>query len=251
MNHEQQNYEQQNHEDDIHEDDDMPFWRLPIIAGWGPDSVDSVDSADAIAEAFPPPTSTKALASYASPPSPGSPPPTPPPMPTLSQEDQDLLDDVDKRRAYITNRVTQVVERMQKAFFLWGPPGGGKGWTIIAALAKYEGNPNYDIKHIGGDISAKALFNLLRDHTEYTIVFDDMELMWQDRRCQQLLRQAMSGVMVSWERDGDANQQPFLFQGGIIIVCNEQPRISDHRSGAIGSRTSPTGGKCPKPRRQP
>lgn len=94
------------------------------------------------------------------------------------------------------------------------------------------------------DVSAKGLFNLLKQFPTHIHVFEDMEKMYKQADCQAILRAACGGQShfertIHWEKDGKYHEDPFEFSGAVIIISNEDPRGGSLKMGAIASRFAP------------
>ncbi|KKK85356.1 hypothetical protein LCGC14_2774110, partial [marine sediment metagenome] len=95
------------------------WWRYPIVSGAKAQSGQSgqSDIATAIAEAFPSPDLEHVIP-YAVPTVPG--------VPQLSEEDERLVEGVNRQTANIVTQIKAVVDGATNAFFIWGPGGHGK-----------------------------------------------------------------------------------------------------------------------------
>lgn len=220
---------------------DQSWWRYPVISGAEPFSGFSGDSGDyekLVSQHFGTVANLKhavfmntgiALAT-----------PNPAPTPELSSDDLALLNEVNRQRATLLTQILAVVARETNAFFLWGPGGHGKGWIVRNSLEPFM----EIVRWTTTDVSAKGLFNLLRDFPSHIHVFEDMEKMYKQADCQSILRAACGGQSIDerwihWEKDGSHYEDPFQFCGGIIIMSNEDPRGGSLKMGAVASRFAP------------
>jgi hypothetical protein len=220
---------------------DSYWWRLPVVSGAETDSGFSGDSGEyqARLEAAFGPTPELANAVFMGS---GLAPqqPTPQGGPMLSAEDIETLEELDRQRLTILTQIIAVVVGETNAFFIWGPGGHGKSWLVRKALEQFMNR----VRWTTTDVSAKGLFNLLKEFSTYIHVFEDMEKMYKQADCQAVLRAACGGQSiderwVSWEKDGKYHEEPFQFAGGVIILSNEDPRGGSMKMGAIASRFAP------------
>jgi len=160
------------------------------------------------------------------------------PKPELPEEDKPALLNWIAMRHKVLTAVKQVVDGDTTAFFLWGPGGHGKDYIVAEGLRDHD-----KVRRHRGDMSALGLFLALQEFPDHVHVLEDMEKLYREQGAQQVLRAACGGVEsereVRWDKAGKARQEPFVFEGGIIVVSNDDPRGGNLKLGAIASRFSP------------
>lgn len=159
--------------------------------------------------------------------------------PRLSDLDARLVAEVNCHRAAMISVVWQVRDGLLTAALFWGEGGHGKSNIIRCGLMGYE-----KVRWHTGDISARELFNQLKEFPDHIHVFEDTEKIYKDLVSMSILRAAIGGQTqqerrVAWEKHGKSGEDPFVFGGAIIIVTNENPRGGSLKMGALASRVAP------------
>ncbi len=137
--------------------------------------------------------------------------------------DKDLLASLEDKLQLIRDHIRMVAEGYANGFFLWGEGGTAKTFTVVETLK----NLNRPFRLTNSHITAKGLFELLRDFPDVVHVLEDVETLFNDKRSFGLLRSALWGQdgqdgrqerRVTWQVRGSRDE--FLFTGGIIILSN-------------------------------
>ena len=146
-------------------------------------------------------------------------------IPALSAEDRGYLENFEKKFQLIRDRVAAVVNGTATGFFLYGPGGVSKSYTVIQQLDRMRAD--YVLYNSRG--TGKGLFNILKEHPDSIVVLEDMERLFNDAGAQGVLRSALWGQQ---GRDGSGRRErlvtwtnyketlSFVFTGGIIVTSN-------------------------------
>jgi hypothetical protein len=133
------------------------------------------------------------------------------------------LKTLDSKLQLIRDRVQGVAEKYSNGFYLWGPGGTSKSYCVEKTLESL-GN---SYKLTNSRLTAKGLFELLRDYPDSIHVLEDMETLFRDKNSAGVLRSALWGQVandgrqernVVWQTAGTRHE--FVFTGGIILVAN-------------------------------
>ena len=117
---------------------------------------------------------------------------------------------------------------INRSMIVAGPAGLGKSFGVEKAAEEIVGK----FEHVKGYIRATGLYKLLykNRHTGSLIVFDDIDSIFNDETCLNLLKAAcdttdvrklswMSNAIMETE-DGDEVPSNFVFNGSIIFITN-------------------------------
>lgn len=129
----------------------------------------------------------------------------------------------EKKQNVIRDRVMAIYRGYQNGFYLYGPGGVGKSYTVLSYLEFLDA----PYKLFNTRMTAKGLFLALAAAPDAIHVVEDVERMMKDPDAQGVLRSAMWAQpghprMVTWitaKTDKDAKDR-FEFRGGIIITSN-------------------------------
>jgi hypothetical protein len=164
-------------------------------------------------------------------------------VPALSAEDQSHLETLEKKLQLIRDRVAAVVNGTATGFYLYGPGGVSKSYTVIEQLERMQA----DYVVFNSRATGRGLFNILRDHPDSIILLEDMERLFRDTGAQGVLRSALWGQQgrnrpgrqerrVTWTNPMES--LPFVFTGGIIVTANrpldDRPELT-----AVKTRIAP------------
>lgn len=135
--------------------------------------------------------------------------------------------DVNTRFAFIEEVTKMVVEGESNSVIITGSGGLGKTYTVMTCLKNADFEEGEDFEVVKGFITPKALFRLLYNNRERTVVFDDCDSVWDNPTTVSLLKAALDSYetrRISWfsefkSEDDDLPQQ-FEFSGKIIFVSN-------------------------------
>lgn len=150
--------------------------------------------------------------------------------PTLSVTD---------RFSYLEDLVHMVAKKVQPSVMLTGTPGVGKSYLVQKTLAAAGLEENMDYVVCKGHSSPMGLYQLLHDHRDQLIVFDDCDSALDDGISANLLKAALDSYdtrIVSWHSNKAEQmdlEKSFEFTGAVIFVSNLDMHKID---GAIRSR---------------
>lgn len=136
--------------------------------------------------------------------------------------------DLDAYYWKLRNYVRMVTIGAVDSLLIEAGPGIGKSFQITRTLRKELGVDGY--KKVGGYCSPLELYHLLFEVSEgRTLFMDDIEGVLSDKRCLSLLKQATWSEngerYVEWKSTTEKLEVPdgFVFNGRIIMCCNETP----------------------------
>ena len=146
-------------------------------------------------------------------------------VPTLGVEDQNHLVTLERKCQLIRDRVAAVVDGTATGFFLYGPGGVSKSYTVLQQLDRMRA----DYVVFNSRATGRGLFNILRDHPDSIVVLEDMERLFRDPGAQGVFRSALWGQQAR-DRSGRQERQvtwtnpretlSFVFTGGVIVTAN-------------------------------
>ena len=151
----------------------------------------------------------------------------------MVQELEIHLDSLEKKFELIKDRVRGVALGIDTGFFLYGPGGVGKTYTVVTELKRLRTR----WKLLNSDITAPGLFDFMSDFSDHVIVLDDMEHLYQDKKAIGFLRSATWGDKTI-TKTNDNGRFEFKFKGGIIILSNLSLGESQPLT-ALATRMSP------------
>jgi hypothetical protein len=134
-----------------------------------------------------------------------------------------LLESLERKLQVIRDGVKGVVRGYHNGLYLWGEGGISKSYTVVEALKDCKRL----FKVTSSRLTARGLFELLRDAPDITHVLEDVETLFSDKNASGVLRGALWGL-----EDEHGVQQRFAewvvskkrekesFTGGIIMVMN-------------------------------
>ena len=146
-------------------------------------------------------------------------------IPALNAEDASYLENLEKKFQLIRDRVAAVVNGTATGFYLYGPGGVSKSYTVIQQLERMRAD--YAVYNSKG--TGRGLFNLLKERPDSVVVLEDMERLFNDAGAQGVLRSALWGQQ---GRDGSGRRErsvtwtnyketlSFVFTGGIVVTSN-------------------------------
>ncbi len=133
----------------------------------------------------------------------------------------DPLAELNRRLTVVRDRVRGVALGHNNGFYLHGPAGCAKTYTVIKTLEEEKCPYHYH----DGHVTAMGLFDLLAQQHDRVIVLDDVSEIFAQKVAQQLLLAALgnapdeTGVrIVKYRRQGV--DETIHFTGGIIMVSN-------------------------------
>jgi len=133
--------------------------------------------------------------------------------------------DVATRFKYVENLASMVINGHQPSVLLTGGPGIGKTYLIRKQL-KVAGLSNEDYVIASGHSTPLGLYQLLHDHRDELIIFDDCDSVFRDDIAVNILKAALDSYdarFISWH-SSKAEQMElercFEFTGRIIFISN-------------------------------
>lgn len=157
-------------------------------------------------------------------------------LPSLSEVDKRHLLEFERQRDFIRDRTRSVAERYQNGCFLVGRAGTGKTHLVREVLDQCKVLWTYR----NARMSAMGLYSLLEEHSEYTIVVDDIGSLFDQRAALQILLAALGGRPgcprpVTYTIKEKSERKSFDFGGSIIAISNVRLR-RDPLTDAVVSR---------------
>jgi hypothetical protein len=123
--------------------------------------------------------------------------------------------------------------------FLWGKPGRGKSHIVLHELDVMAKNK---WRHHKGVTSPKGIFLLFQEDPTFIHLFEDCEDMYKHQIGANLLRCACGEEegrerIINWKNNNDDFK--LKFEGGVIIISNEDMRKTKGPLSAVASRCKP------------
>ena len=134
--------------------------------------------------------------------------------------DKEALGTLEKKLHLVRDHVTGVIKRYKTGYYLYGPGGMGKSYTVLRHLENLDAS--YQL--CNSRMTAKGLFLTLQKAPDATHVMEDMERLTKDPDAQGVLRSALWAQpghdrLVTWTTATDGPQR-FVFRGGLILISN-------------------------------
>lgn len=146
---------------------------------------------------------------------------TPRDKPEPARPAGDPLAELNRRLTVVRDRVRGVALGHNNGFYLHGPAGCAKTYTVIKTLEEEKCTYHYH----DGHVTPMGLFDLLAQQHDRVIVLDDVSEIFSQKVAQQILLAALgnapdeTGVrIVKYRRQGV--DETIHFTGGIIMVSN-------------------------------
>ena len=146
----------------------------------------------------------------------------------------DCLKEVEQEFSLIRDRLRGVCKGRSNGFYLFGPPGISKTYTVKNFL---EGN-SIPFEYVQGQLTGTALFDVIEENPDGVIVLDDVAGIFSDTKAVQLLLAALGSPP-----DGSRIRKvPYRtahgkrevdFTGGIVAISNLA--LEEHRNGVIAA----------------
>lgn len=159
-----------------------------------------------------------------------------------SQQMTRELAQLEEQRRLIKDRVRGVRIGANPGMFLCGPPGTGKSFTVLEACRETEQSP---FLYYRGHITSIGLFELIAQHSDATIVLDDVHAILDEPKALQILLAAYGapdaddGARTIRYKRCD-HECTIHFRGGLIAISNLELRSGKERQwqllNAIASR---------------
>jgi hypothetical protein len=134
------------------------------------------------------------------------------------------------RLQVIQDRVRGVVDRDYTGFYLHGPPGTSKTFTVRSHLDRLGAAHQYHTGHL----TPMGLYDLFAEHADEVIVLDDVGQIFDEKVALQLLLAGLGNQpgevgrrTISYGRQADLRTVDF--SGGVIFLSN----LSLHRAGLL------------------
>lgn len=133
----------------------------------------------------------------------------------------DSLRELNQRLGVVRDRVRGVASGHYNGFYLFGPPGTGKTYTVLAELDELDAQYHYH----RGRLTPMGLFELLDRFCDRVIVLDDIAEIFRQPNSLQLLLAALGDSLadgearlVRYQRQG--LEHTIRFTGGMICISN-------------------------------
>lgn len=147
------------------------------------------------------------------------------------------LQEVEAQFSLIRDRLWGVCQGHSNGFYLFGPPGISKTYTVKTFL---EGK-SIPFEHVQGQLTGPALFDVIEENSDGVIVLDDVSGIFTDTKAVQLLLAALGsppdGSRVRKVPYRTARGKRMVdFTGGIVAISNLA--LDEHRNGVIAALES-------------
>lgn len=135
---------------------------------------------------------------------------------------------VEQRFDFLRVAVQRVAQGHVPSLLVTGSGGLGKTHEVRAALAELGMHKGADYVTITGAVTARGLYELLFNHQDGFIVFDDADDFLTDERSRNLLKGALDSHEnreISWYRDSTKDSDipdSFEFRGSVIFISNRE-----------------------------
>ena len=134
--------------------------------------------------------------------------------------DQEALASLEKKLHLVRDHVTAVAKGYKTGYYLYGPGGMGKSYTVLRHLESLD----VPYQLFNSRMTAKGLFLTLQKAPDAIHVMEDMERLTKDPDAQGVLRSALWAQpghdrVVTWTTATDGTQR-FVFRGGLILISN-------------------------------
>jgi hypothetical protein len=138
----------------------------------------------------------------------------------FSDADKIHLATLETKFQVIRDHTTGVVKGFKPGFYLHGPGGVGKSFTVLRQLDYLQAC--YQLHN--SRMTGKGLFQTLEHAPDATHVLEDMERLTRDANAQGVLRSALWAQpghdrAITWTTATDG-QRRFVFRGGLIMISN-------------------------------
>jgi len=140
----------------------------------------------------------------------------------INNLERPLLANVNERFDYFRQLTTLTMEGKLYSLIVSGEGGIGKSHMIGELLEFMSLKEEKDYLYIKGFSTAKALYNLLKEHAEKLVIFDDCDNIMTDAIGQNILKAVLDTTKsrrVSWLTD--LGESSFVFQGSAIFLTNK------------------------------
>jgi hypothetical protein len=144
------------------------------------------------------------------------------------------LKELEEELSVIRDRVWGVSNGFSNGFYLHGPPGISKTFTVVNFLV----DRSIPHEHVQGQLTGSALFDVLEENADGVVVLDDVAAIFGDPKAVQILLAALGSPP-----DGSRIRKvPYRtargtrvvdFTGGIIAISNLA--LDEHRNGVIAA----------------
>lgn len=150
---------------------------------------------------------------------------------------EQFLQEIEAQFSIIRDRLWGVCQGQSNGFYLHGPPGISKTYTVKNFLdAK-----SIPFEYVQGELTGSALFDVIEEHPDAVIVLDDVSSIFTDKKALQILLAALGsspdGSRVRKVPYRTARSRRVVnFTGGVIGISNLA--LDEHRNGIIAALKS-------------
>ena len=147
------------------------------------------------------------------------------------------LQEIEAHFSIIRDRLWGVCQGQSNGFYLHGPPGISKTYTVVNFL----NDKSIPFEHILGHLSGSALFDAIEANPDGMLVLDDVSAIFTDKKAVQILLAALGsppdGSRVRKVPYRTARSRREVdFTGGIVALSNLA--LDKHRNGIIAALES-------------
>lgn len=147
------------------------------------------------------------------------------------------LQEIEAQYCLIRDRLRGVWQGHKTGFYLFGPPGISKTYTVV----KFLGDNSIPFEHVLGQLTGAALFDAIEENPDAVLVLDDVSTIFKEPKAVQILLAALGsppdGSRVRKVPYRTARGKRVVnFTGGIVAISNLG--IDEHRNGVIAALAS-------------
>lgn len=150
---------------------------------------------------------------------------------SLSPREAAALASYERKLQTVRDNTALVAQGYGSGYYCWGDGGVGKSYNILKQFAALGFKEGEDFHLHNTRMSGSKLFDLLEEHPESRHLFEDIENIFADRLCLNLLRSALWGqegddhaqerlVTYAVRTGGQAEERKVYFKGQIFFTGN-------------------------------
>jgi hypothetical protein len=150
---------------------------------------------------------------------------------------EQCLQEIEAHFSIIRDRLWGVCQGQSNGFYLYGPPGISKTYTVVRFLE----DKSIPFEHVLGQLTGSALFEVIEENPDGVILLDDISAIFKEPKAVQILLAALGsppdGSRVRKVPYHTARGKRVVeFTGGIVALSNLS--LDEHRNGVIAALES-------------
>jgi hypothetical protein len=150
---------------------------------------------------------------------------------------EQCLQEIEAQLVMIRDRLRSVCEGYSTGFYLYGPPGISKTYTV----KNFLDDNSIPFEHVKSHLSGSALFDAIEENPKGVLLLDDVSAIFKEPKAVQILLAALGsppdGSRVRKVPYRTARGKRVVnFTGGIVAISNLG--IDEHRNGVIAALKS-------------